>query len=125
MTRVRALDGTHDWLFGKGQNDYLTRNAAVIQDINTRLNCFLGDCFFDTGAGLNWWVFLGGSKDQSALSLAISAVILKTKDVTGLRQLSIALPATRGITVSYQVQTSFSAPSGQFSLDGNTIGGTT
>ncbi len=113
--RVRALDDDHDWTFGKGQNNYLRNNAAIIQNINTRLNSFLGDCFFDTAAGIDWWSYLGGSKNQNSLSLAISAVILNTQDVTGLKQLNFALVA-RNFTVTYRVQTTYSSPSGQFQL---------
>lgn len=107
MTIVRSLDTNHDWEFGKGQNDYKRNKAAVVQDIDTRLNCFLGDCFFDTSAGVDWFNFLGG-KDQISLNLAVSAVILNTPDVVSLIQLSINLNhTTRKITMSYQVMTSF------------------
>lgn len=118
--RVRALDADHDWTFGKGQNNYLSRNAAVVQNIDTRLNSFLGNCFFDNGAGIDWFSYLGGSKDTGALSLAISSIILKTTDVTGIRQLSISL-VNRQLIVRYRVQTSYSAPSGQFQLDLNEV----
>ncbi len=36
--RVRALDVNGDFTYGKGQNDYLTGNAAVGQSIKTRLS---------------------------------------------------------------------------------------
>lgn len=117
--RVRALDGTGDWTFGKGQNNYLTNNAAVAQNIKTRLLSFLGDCFFDMGAGLDWFTYLGG-KDQIAVNLAVSAVILNTAGVTGLRQVSINLDATsRKLSISYRVQTSYSVFSSSFQYDLN------
>lgn len=118
--RVRALDSDHDWTFGKGKNNYLQRNAATIQNINTRLNSFLGDCFFDNGAGIDWFTYLGGSKDQRTLALAIQAIITKTIDVTGIRQLQIVL-VNRVLTVRYRVQTTYSTPSGQFQLDINEV----
>lgn len=102
--RVRAIDADHDWLFGKGQNDYVAGVSAIAQNINTRLNAFLGDCFFDNGAGIDWFNLLG-NKDQTALNLAISAVILNTQDVTGLVQISINLDAQRMLTVQYTVST--------------------
>ncbi len=119
--RVRALDVNHDWLFGKGQNDYMTANAAVIQNINTRLNSFLGDCFFNLGAGLDWLNLLG-SKDQVSLNLAISAAILNTTNVTGILQLSVVLSVIRELTVRYKVQTSYSTAAGLFQYDLNGIG---
>ncbi len=122
MTRIRAIDGDHDWLFGKGQNDYVTRTNAVVQNINTRLSSFLGDCFFDLGAGIDWFTFLG-SKNQLGLNLAINATILNTANVTGMLQLSINLdPITRRLTVVYQVQTIYSTASSTFQYDLNGIG---
>jgi hypothetical protein len=116
---VRALDKNGDWIYGIGANAYLTGNAEVAQAIQTRLQSFLGDCFFDTAAGLDWYGYLGG-KDQLGLNLAISAVILNTANVTGIRQLSINLDDnTRIFTVQYQVQTTYSQLSGAFQYDLN------
>ena len=114
--RVRQIDATGDWMYGKGQNDYLTANPAVAQNINTRLNSFLGDCFFDSGAGLDWFNLLG-AKDQTALNLSISAVILNTREVTGILQLFTTLDVTRRFTVQYRVQTSYSTASSTFVFD--------
>lgn len=105
--RVRALDIDHDWQFGKGQNDYLRDQKAVMQSIKTRLMEFLNDCFFNTGAGIDWFNLLG-SKNQTALNLAISSVILNTPNVTGLRQLNVQLSVARNLSVSYVVQTTYS-----------------
>lgn len=118
---VRALDGSHDWTFGKGKNDYLRAGKAVGQNIDTRLSSFLGDCFFDTGAGIDWFNLLG-EKDLLALQLAISAVILNTQDVTGLLQLSFSLSAiTRAYTVTYVVQTAYSVISSVFVFNSNQL----
>lgn len=105
--KVRALTATGDWTFGKGANDYKSGNNAVAQLIQTRLYSFLGDCFFDQGAGINWFGFLGG-KDQLGLNLAISATIANTENVLRLNQLSVNLTSTRRISISYNVTTSFS-----------------
>lgn len=111
---VRSLSSTGDWTFGAGLSNYKSGNLAVAQNIQTRLSSFLGDCFFDTEAGIDWNTFLGGSKNQLALNLAVSAVILNTTDadnlnVVGINQLSINLDSTtRKISISYQVQTTYS-----------------
>jgi hypothetical protein len=105
--RVRALTALGDWTYGAGLNDYLTSNAAVAQAIGTRLSSFLGDCFFATQAGIDWFNFLGG-KDQISLQLAISATILNTSSqgqpvVTGIVNLSLNLDdTTRVFTVTYE-----------------------
>lgn len=113
---VRAIDGNGDFLFGKGKNDYLSGNAAVAQNIRTRLSSFLGDCFFDTGAGIDWFNLLG-SKNQIALDLAISAVILNTENVTGILKVSSKLDATRRLTVTFKAQTVFSVVGNTFQFD--------
>lgn len=119
--RIRQIDDDSDWLYGKGKNNYVRDNAAVIQNSNTRLSSFLGDCFFDLGGGLDWFNLLGG-KDETALSLAIAAVILNTRDVTGLLQLSIQLDVERRLTIQYRVQTTYSVASSTFQYDLNGIG---
>lgn len=117
--RVRAIDVNGNWLYGKGQNDYLRNNAAVAQNIQTRLLSFLGNCFFDLGAGIDWFNFLG-SKELIQLNLSVSTVILNTTGVVGLKQLSVVLaPGTRLLTVQYQVQTTYSVLSGAFQYDLN------
>ena len=106
--RVRALDTLGDWLWGNGKGNYKTANSAVAQNIRTRLNSFVGDCFFDLEAGLDWYGLLG-YKNQVALRLAVSAVILNTTEVTGLKQIDIKYyPDTRNITISYRAQTTYS-----------------
>lgn len=105
---VRALDSIGDWVFGVGKNAYLKENSAIAQAIKCRLNSFFGDCFFDLEAGLDWFNLLGG-KDLTALQVAVSATILGTEGVTGIRQISLALNrTTRNVTVSYQAQTVYS-----------------
>lgn len=109
---VRGITATGDWLFGKGLNDYKSGQNAVAQNIETRLKCFLGDCFFDEGAGIDWFNFLG-SKDQTGLNLAISSTILNTQYVTKMTQLYVNLTAARELIVSYNVDTSFGTLAGR------------
>lgn len=113
---VRLIDSSGDWLFGKGQNDYLSANAAVAQNIKTRLLSFLGNCFFDTSAGIDWFNLLG-TKNQLSINLAVSATILNTANVTGILQLSVNLTTTRVFTISYRVQTTYSVTGDTFQYD--------
>lgn len=110
---VRSVDVNGDWLFGKGRNDYKSAKKAVAQCIQTRLSSFLGDCFFATTEGIDWFNLLG-AKNQLALNLAVSAMILNTKDVISIAQLSINLDRdTRQITIKYDVQTNFGVVSAE------------
>lgn len=114
---TRALDANGDFTFGSGINNYLTGLPEVAQNIKTRLQSFLGDCFFDTGAGIDWFNQLG-SKNQLQLQLSIAAVILNTANVTGGLQLSVAYnEITRSLSIIYQVQTTYSQLSNSFQYD--------
>lgn len=105
---VRQIDSSGDWTYGASKNNYVSSNAAVAQTIACRLRMFLGDCFFATNQGIDWFNFLGGSKNELALQLAINAVILNTDNVTGIVLLSMSLdPQTRVFSVAYTVSTTF------------------
>ena len=113
--RVRALSTSGDWTFGSGYSNYAVNINAIQQNIQTRLSSFINDCFFDATAGLDWFNFMGGSKNQLAISLAISAVILNTPDdqgnpvITGINQLSADYTgSSRNLTINYSVITVYS-----------------
>lgn len=80
---IRALDENHDWTFGKGKGNYNRFEKAVAENLQTRLLSFLGDCFFDLSAGIDWFNLMG-SNQRLRLKLDISSVILNTPDVTGI-----------------------------------------
>lgn len=105
--RVRAIDANGDWTFGKGQNDYLLNKKAVEQNIKTRLQEFIGDCFWNLGAGVDWFTYLGG-KDEITLNLSISSVIGNTTYVVSFTLVSVNLNRrTRNITITYTANTAF------------------
>ncbi len=104
---VRQIDANNDWTFGQSLSNYVSANQAVAQTIKTRLQSFLGDCFFAQSDGIDWLNLLG-SKNELTLNLAISAVILNSPNVTSLVQLSINLnDSNRLFSLSYAVTTAF------------------
>jgi type I restriction enzyme R subunit len=78
--KVRSLDALGDWKFGRGKSDYLSEKDSISQNIETRLKSFLGDCYFDLSAGVDWFN-LNGSKDTSELETVITTVILNTENI--------------------------------------------
>lgn len=117
---VRALNVNHDWTFGASLSNYKSNIDAVIQNINTRLSSFIGNCFFDMGAGINWYSFLSGKGNENVLLLsnALSVLIINTEDVTGLLQLSFNLEtSSRMFSISYRVQTVYSTTGSQYQYD--------
>lgn len=107
MSQVtRAIDLNNDWTYGRGKASYVTGLKGVAQCILTRLQSFLGDCFFDIEAGIDWFNLLGG-KDIVALELSIRAVILNTQYVVSLEQLRLIVNADRNLFLIYKVRTVF------------------
>jgi hypothetical protein len=120
LSSVRALSQTGDWTFGRGRANYLTRNSAIAQNISTRLKSFLGDCFFSSASGIDWFNLLGSSA-RTELELAIATTILNTDGVTGLERLDIEVNADRFFRVSYAVTTVYTGlPASLDALRANT-----
>lgn len=118
---VRALDANGDWTFGKGRNDYKSGKKALEQNIQTRLKSFLGDCFFDATAGIDWFNLLGG-KSIPAINIAVAACLTNTLNVTGINQVSSVLdPVTRLLTISYNVQTTYGPVNNVYQYDLNGV----
>ena len=114
-TIVRALDSNGDWTFGGGRSNYLSGNAAIAQQIKSRLLEFTGNCFWNPQGGLNWRNLLGQRNNQKLLNLQIGSIILNTNGVTALRQLTVNLNrSTRVLSVSWTVTTVFSIYSSSF-----------
>jgi hypothetical protein len=101
---VRSLDSNGDWMGGAGRLSYAYQTNAIQQNIVTRLNSFLGDCFFSVQDGINWLYYLS-SKDPTGLNLAVSAVIMGTPGVSRLNQpVTIFLNrTTRELSIQYSV----------------------
>lgn len=108
---VRSIDGTGDWNFGKGRNDYKSQVDAVSQNIKTRLQEFLGDCFWAVDKGIDWFNLLG-SKNRLELELAISATILNTPEVTSLVEVLITVDNNRSMLIQYSVDTLYGRVNG-------------
>jgi len=100
--RVRALDANGDWTFGRGRGNYLTAKAARAQNLQTRLMSFLGDCFWDLGAGIDWFNLLGG-KSALQIDFAVQSTIIGTDGIVGIDRDSIAVDSNRQLSAKYTV----------------------
>lgn len=98
----RGLDQNGDWVFGKGRNSFLQSTDAWMMNIKTRLLCFLGDCFFDTEAGIDWWNFLGG-KDSKSLIASIQRVVLRSSNVKRIVDMNFSL-TNRKFSIALSVE---------------------
>ena len=110
--KVRSIDANNDWEKGKGKSNYKTGVLACAQNIKTNLQSFLGDCFFQTDAGIDWFNHLGG-KNQLQLKVDVSATILKTPDVILIEELNIRLDNQRKLSIQYSANTTYGRISNQ------------
>jgi len=105
---MRNLDENHDWTFGAGKNNYVSENLEIALNIKTRVLSFLGDCFFDTEAGIDWFNLLD-YRYQNRLENSVQDVILKTPGVTAINGVDMLIGADRNIRIQYDVQTIYSS----------------
>lgn len=104
---IRNLDQNGDWTFGNGLSNYLDRNAAIGLNIKTRLLSWVGDCFFDLNAGIDWINRLGSKNQRGLLESDLRRVILQSFGVTGIISFDTVL-VNRVFIANYSVNTIFS-----------------
>lgn len=103
----RNLDANHDWTFGSGRSNYVSENQEIALNLKTRILSFLGDCFFATNEGIDWFNLLDYHY-QDRLENAVQEVIKNTDGVTGINSVDLIVNADRQIRITYDVQTIYS-----------------
>nr|DAJ74746.1 MAG TPA: baseplate wedge protein [Caudoviricetes sp.] len=103
----RNLDVNGDWSFGSGRNNYVRDEQEIALNLKTRVLSFLGDCFFATNEGIDWWNLLD-YRYQDRLENSVQDVIINTPGVTGINSVDAVVGANRKIIISYNIQTIFS-----------------
>lgn len=103
----RNLTGENDWVFGTGKNSYVTENQEIGLNIQTRVMSFLGDCFFATNEGIDWFNLLD-YRYQDRLENSVQEVVKNTPGVTAINSIDVLIGANRKITIQYNVQTIYS-----------------
>jgi len=104
----RNLTSSGDWTFGSGIGNYITNDAAIGLNIDTRLLSWVNDCFFDMAAGIDWLNLLGSVGKESVLELNLRRVILQSYGVQGLVSFYATLTPDRRFTANYTIDTIFS-----------------
>lgn len=106
---IRAIDANGDWQFGLGSESYNFGEAAIGENIKTRLLSFLNNCFFDMGAGIDWFTYFGVPGQAQKTLLNIQAVILQSYGVVKVNSLNLNLnERTRSALVTFDIQTIYS-----------------
>lgn len=113
---IRRVDASNDWNFGHGLSDYAQAEAAVEQNISSRVLSWVNDCFFDLNAGVDWRNRLDVGQ-QNALRDEVNTIILQSFGVVNINNLLVVFnPSTRNFLVQYDIQTIFS-PSFQSQIE--------
>lgn len=104
MFRALVAD---DWTFGNGIGSYVTEEQEIALNVKTRIMSFLGDCFFATDEGIDWWNLLD-YRYQDRLENAVQDVIKNTPGVTAINSVDVLVGANRQIRLQYDIQTIYS-----------------
>lgn len=100
----RNLDGEGDWEYGAGLNSYATGENEILLNVKTRVLSFLGDCFFATNEGIDWFNLLDYNK-QAQLENDVQNVIANTPNVVNINSVDVTQGANRALIVNYNIDT--------------------
>lgn len=102
---IRAVDGNHDWEFGKGLQNYNRKNDAIAENVQTRLLSFINDCFFDMGAGIDWFRLLSKKKTLDQIRNDCKAQILGSFGVVQVNSIKVEAGDLRNLKLTYDIDT--------------------
>jgi hypothetical protein len=106
--KIRAITANNDWIFGQGLGSYATGQNAVAENIKTRLQEWVGDCFWALQSGVDWANLLSYGQSPN-LKQALDAVTVQSYGVISLTSSSLVLDhKTRRVTYNCAVTTIFS-----------------
>lgn len=94
-------------MFGRGRQDYLQKNEAIGENIQTRLLSFLNDCPFDLQAGIDWFRLLGQKSTRREIELNCKGIISQSEGVVKVNKVEALLTGSRTLTISYNIDTIF------------------
>ena len=108
LETFRSLDSNLDWTWGAGRQNYATLENAINLDIATALKVFLGEIFWATNVGVDWWNLLGG-KNETAIILQTRSTIISREGVQRITSLFPTLDRrTRNLNLTYAIDTKYS-----------------
>jgi len=118
---IRATTATNDWTFGGGLQNYFINEAAIEANIRTKLLEWVGNCYFNLPAGIDWLNRLGPGQ-QAALTVEIKQLVLQCYGVISILFFQANfVAATRMDTITMIVKTIYS-PSAQIVVTTPTVG---
>lgn len=82
--KTRAVDGNWDWKMGKCLQDYTIGSLSVAYTVKMKVQSWLGDCFFDATAGIDWKNILGAKNTKEQADVSIKDIILAEPEIVEL-----------------------------------------
>lgn len=104
----RSLDANNDWSFGQGLESYVSGEQAIGLNIKTRILSFLGNCFFDMLAGINWFIYFGTPGKSQQIILSTQAVILQSYGVTKVNNVTLNTLANGSAILTFNINDIYS-----------------
>ena len=77
---IRNTTAVGDWTYGKGLSDYLTKLDAILGNVKTRLQSWVGDCFFAPAEGVDYNNYLDKNTEDLLIS-DLKRVIVQSEGV--------------------------------------------
>jgi hypothetical protein len=115
--KIRALDADGDWVFGQGKGSYLVGVDAIIQDIDTALQLFLGECFWNMNFGVDWFNLIGAKAPiaQQNIILQCRQMISTRQGVTNINRVDVTFTDyRRSLSIVYDISTIYGQTSNTF-----------
>lgn len=116
--RIRATDSEGDWVFGQGRNSYFGGAAEIIEDINTALQLFMGEAFWQMDAGVDWWNLIGGKQPQAQQNIILQCrqVISSRWGVTKINSVEATFTEyRRSLSIVYSIETIYGSQNSSIS----------
>jgi hypothetical protein len=116
LETFRSLSPAGDWTWGAGRQNYSAGLAAIQIDIQTALQMFLGEAFWDLTFGVDWWNLIGG-KDENSIIIQTRTVILGCWGVQQITSMSALLNrTTRNLNLTYAINTIYGRLAGTVAI---------
>ena len=102
----RSLTSDGDWKFGGGLSSIETANDAIMLGIKTTLQTFLGECFFNTLIGIDWFTLIN-MRNRDYVILSIKTAIYNCFGVLNVNELEYNFDERRNVTIKYDITTPY------------------
>lgn len=102
---TRSVDINNDWVFGNSLLNYKIELDEVKQNIITSLKSWVGDCFFDLEAGVDWYNYLGSYGQEENLKNNIIEVVNNVEGVITVENYDAYLTDERKLVINLVIST--------------------